>query len=362
MRDIGLAYSTSHAEARPLDFAKHRVLKKMYAGMGAVYEIDGRVVVKVIVLRQVKHREWFSAYVNELAANRDMVPTLISKWNISAARPLLLRHFEGSHGCPRFRVHRCLACLVIATEKLDLEHKALWGSEQRQQAMRLVARLHAAHWGIAPSQMQGMISFGGYGRVIYPVGNESNASEMRVLFDARLARAAIAAQSWLDARAPQTLIHGDLNLGNLPVLHAPPSVVIGTLDFEYAGRGHAARDLCTLFVWSLAEQLSSTQRARLFCEYHSALTAALGTRGLRPPAPATLEAELAVGYIEVLGSKWSPHKSKALARVSFLRGHVATTLDCLDGGTLLPSVDAYAEAIRHYVAAQTATPAPPCQS
>jgi thiamine kinase-like enzyme len=138
-------------------------------------------------------------------------------WSLSVAEPLLLRETNDGQ-------------LTMAFEAVRTRSHAPITDGRRRATMELLGTLHAVHWGLGGSKeaLRGIYEHGGNARrwAYTPRRWRGGALFRKARAQDnlhRLDRGTRAGAAWLDRRAGQTLLHGDIKTDNFPMLARAPS-------------------------------------------------------------------------------------------------------------------------------------------
>mmetsp|Transcript_202 Transcript_202/g.351 ORF Transcript_202/g.351 Transcript_202/m.351 type:complete len:350 (+) Transcript_202:213-1262(+) len=300
---------------------------RLWAGMGYIYDVSIRggfhIIVKHIVPPPEQSRSFGDvrkARSYEVEANfyRHVAPILIAENNLSIPVPY---HVENDSD----------TSITICMSRLDGSPGYLSDDDQIQTALKWMATLHAANWGKADQLVEekGLQPIGSYWHL--DTRPSEHDSMPRRGWEGRLKRAARAIDERLKRDPMQTVIHGDLKDANM--LFSNNSV--GIYDFQYCGRAPPTVDLAYFFCVVVGDADDAYLEF-----YHKQLSTLLGTRSCNPPTIEHLKESLAIAFCDFqrFMSGWGNWGSD-------ISQHVIKVLNRLDGGTILPTEDAYREAM-----------------
>lgn len=337
LRDAGRAADGEHVRVVEL--------MNLWSGLGSVYLLDDEVVYKHIrwpeecsltQQRQVDSYRAEAAFYEHHAAVLSAPPS-----SLGMPTPLLVRHEPDGRG-----ISICMTRLhgPLADSPLPLPHARC--------AMCWLARLHAAYWGVRSSdeRLRGLQRVGTYWHLA--IRSEEHARMPADGWEGRLRLAARALDARLQADdALQTVVHGDSKPANM-ILRAGGGGEDGAdgvrlLDWQYTGRGCAAKDLANLLTYVTGGD-GGVEEAALLALYHAELSAALRARRLPPPSRAALQQALELAIADqarwLSGRGWKTGV-RAQPTADSYRRRARAVVDALDGGERLPDEAAYEEAV-----------------
>ena len=319
----------------PEDFDLHSLCEKdvivksicrLWAGMGYIYDVSVKREFHIIVKHIVpppKHSRSFGdkrkAVSYEVEANfyRHVAPTLIAENKLSIPVPY---HVENDSD----------NSITICMSRLEGSPGYLSDEDQIHVALKWMATLHAATWDKADSLVEekGLQPIGSYWHL--DTRPSEHESMPRRGWEGRLKRAARAIDERLKRDQMQCCIHGDLKDANM--LFSNNSV--GIYDFQYCGKAPPTVDLAYFFCVAVGDADDAYLEF-----YHNQLSSLLGT-SCNPPTLTQLKESLSIAFCDFqrFMSGWGQWGSD-------ISHHVIKVLNRLDGGTMLPSEDAYREAM-----------------
>ncbi|KAJ1636298.1 kinase-like domain-containing protein [Pavlovales sp. CCMP2436] len=342
---------------RAADDVRVQEIASLWSGLGAVYLLDDDVVMKHIKFPSLGRREpaalpeqqprrepdarSFSeqrdvdSYQVEAAFYALHAPRLLAPpVSLDLPRPLLVRSDDEG-------ITLCMSRLRgNSVGRLDREHA--------RAALDALAALHAAYWGVEPSELDGLQAQGTFWHL------DNRAEELSLMprtgWEGRLFLAARALDERLKADSMQTCVHGDCKNANFFFLRQSSSpgrlkeshtaLSAQMFDFQYIGRAPPSKDLAYLFA-STEGSYTEWVEDELLAHYHQVLSAALIERGIQPPRLEAVKLSLQIAYADLARwmSGWGWWAKPLLSQ------RTCALLDKLDGGKPLADEQAYRKAL-----------------
>lgn len=318
-----------------------RVITTLWGGNGIAERCDVRLgsgeVVACVAKRiqcpqdnSVDANRKRSSYHNELAFYRDVAPELLAHSPCMVPQPI-----ELSAG-------KSAITLILADVSAEFPvSQDTLSSTQTKAALEWLATFHAQYWE-APHKHRGLAKRGSYWFL------DTRQEELKRI-DPRKNQRILRSAPALDARLKgvvfdkgerhyspryQTLVHGDFKPANIQF--SPDGRHCVAYDFQYAGRGYGAIDVCYLLY------PNGLDNRALLHHYHQALSAALAPEHTAPSLEhflALVELSFLDFYRFLLG--WYYHNTRPPAK---LERAALNILNKIDGGTLL-SARGYDDAV-----------------
>lgn len=298
---------------------------RLWAGMGYIYDVNIRgnahIIVKHIVPPPKRSRSFgderkASSYLVEANFYEHVAPLLIAENKLSIPVPY---HVENDSD----------KSITICMSRLEGSPGYLSDEKQIHATLTWMATFHAATWGKVDELVEekGLQPIGSYWHL--DTRPSEHDSMPRRGWEGRLKRAARAIDERLKRDPMQTVIHGDLKDANM--LFSNNSV--GIYDFQYCGKAPPTVDLAYFFCVAVGDADDAYLEF-----YHSQLSSLLVLDS--PPTLAQLKDSLAIAFCDFqrFMSGWGNWGSD-------ISHHVIKVLNRLDNGTILPSEDAYREAM-----------------
>lgn len=289
----------------------------LWAGMGSILLVDGRVVVKRVTFPKSDSRgdvRKIESYRHEAAFYARHAPKLLAPpHSLELPRPLLVQADDKG-------LSLCMSRLDGTPPAGDLS------DAEAHAAARWLATLHAAYWGITEEKLDGLQLQGTYWYL--DTRPDELDSMPRRGWEARLRLAARAIDLRLKHDALQTVVHGDAKDANMLFSRAPGGEVRAQLcDFQYCGRAPPSKDLAYFFACACGVT-GRPAEATLLEAYHATLATALREKGVQPPPLEWLCASVDVAYADLARfmSGWGWWGRAELSK------RARALLDELDGG------------------------------
>lgn len=304
----------------------------LWAGMGYVYNIqirgDFHIIVKHIIPPPTQSRSFgderkAASYEVEANFYRNVAPMLISKHELCIPFPY---HVENDSDNS---ITICMSRLVGSPGYLSDDGHI-------HAVLKWMATLHAATWGEKADyyvKEEGLQAIGSYWHL--DTRPSEHESMPRKGWEGRLKRAARAIDERLKRDPFQCCVHGDMKEANM--LFSTNNSV-GIYDFQYCGRAPPTVDLAYFFCVAVG---NANDEYLEF--YHEHLVRVLDISCKRPSL-IQLKESLSIAFCDFQRflSGWGSWGSD-------ISDVVIDVLDRLDGGSILPSEDAYREAMLiHY--------------
>jgi hypothetical protein len=252
-------------------------LLSLWSGLSAVYKLDEHVVLKHIRWTSTptpKELRQIESYKVEARFFERHAPRLLAPpFSLAIPRPLLVRaEPEG--------ITICMSRLTGEPIESPLS------LPDARAALEWLAAFHAASWGIAEAELDGLQADGSYwhlGIRLEELGRMPHDG-----WERRLCLAARALDARLKADAMQCTMHGDSKPANMLMRRLPGAAPCAELyDFQYTGRAPPSKDL------------ANSSRARAAWRWTARdVRWAVGERGKREgsrPRPAMLPPLIALG-------------------------------------------------------------------
>jgi len=307
---------------------------RLWAGMGFIYEItikkkgDFHIIVKHIVPPPKQSRSFGDkrkAKSYEVEANfyRNVAPMLIEEHKLSIPVPY---HIENDSD----------NSITICMSRLNGSPGYLSDDSQIHSVLLWLATFHAATWGEKADyyvKEKGLQPIGSYWH-LDTRPSEHDAMPRGGCWRGRLKLAARAIDERLKRDPFQSIIHGDMKEAN--IMFSKDDVgMAGIYDFQYCGKAPATVDLAYFFCVAVG----SADVDSYLEFYHKELVGRLDTNSTHPSL-VQLRESLLIAFCDfqrfMCGwGEWGCDISD----------HVIEVLDRLDGGSKLPSEDAYREAM-----------------
>eukprot|EP00294_Goniomonas_avonlea_P013485 CAMPEP_0114553968 /NCGR_PEP_ID=MMETSP0114-20121206/7955_1 /TAXON_ID=31324 /ORGANISM="Goniomonas sp, Strain m" /LENGTH=359 /DNA_ID=CAMNT_0001738975 /DNA_START=87 /DNA_END=1166 /DNA_ORIENTATION=+ len=243
--------------------------------------------------------------------------------------------------CPRpiFIERKPGGFVTICMTLLPGSTRSRVGQAQTCSGLSWLAKLHATYWGHARADAavkSGLQHQGCFWHLDTRHKELKNMSKEGVSGRLHLAAAAIDAR--MKADPMQTIVHGDPKVANMMFDQAGEA---SFLDFQWIGKAAASKDLAYCFC-TAASSLTEDDEAVYLQHYHRELSKLLTAQGDQPPS---LEAVRESYYLAAADLyRWMAGWG-TWGNADVLKKHAKTVLQRLDGGTPLPSPEAYSEAM-----------------
>ncbi|KAJ1620193.1 kinase-like domain-containing protein [Pavlovales sp. CCMP2436] len=327
---------------RTADDVHVQEIASLWSGLGAVYLLDDDVVMKHIRFpkgRSFSEQRDIDSYLCEAVFYARHAPRLLAPpVTLAIPTPLLVRtDDEGVTLC----MSRLRGKSVGSDDFMD--------REMARAALDALASLHAAFWGVEPSELDGLQAQGSFWHL------DTRAIELSAMprkgWEGRLRLAARALDERLKADPMQTCVHGDCKDANFLFLpfgsggagkRRRTAVRAQLFDFQYIGRAPPSKDLAYLFTCVEGTQAERVED-ELLRHYHQALSAALALRGIRPPRLEAVKESLQLAYADL--ARWMSGWEGGWWAKALLSQRTRALLDKLDGGEPLADEQAYREAL-----------------
>jgi hypothetical protein len=317
--------------APPTSAPRVTPMQPLWSGMGGLFLLDGRVVLKT------------AAYPHADA------PPDLSRGPLSPARDVASYRCEAAfyakHAprllAPPVALELPAPLLVESTDRgfalcmRKLDGAPVGGGSlsaaEAGAVLDWLAKFHDAFWAPRPAELDGLQPQGTYWYLDTRLGGEF-ANMPAAGWEGRLRAAARALDERCKRDALQTCVHGDAKAANFFVRTARDGALVAqAFDFQYAGLAPPTKDLAYFLGTATDAAHGSAAETALLERYLATLSERLRLRGVEPPTMRALRGSLDVASADLarflVGWGWWARPS--------LRARTVALLDELDGGRCL---------------------------